>query len=267
MSHNEHSVIKSITDQISAETIFNQHLVESVLSTFDLTSPYTTGRTSRVLTWARSLGKYLQMEDIEIREIEIAALFCDLGMLAIPHSLINKNGRLTLAEFKVVQYHPELSLKALEGIALGDRICTFILHHQESYDGSGYPNGLVGDTIPLGAQVINLSCTLFSLTATRPYREPVTPEHAVQIIGFEEGNQFAPKIVQACREMNRDGVISQVLEKRINDPFSVIKQDTLLSGSPLREPHRIPNAKLSENSNRESVEEDPLQQIRSAIDK
>jgi HD-GYP domain-containing protein (c-di-GMP phosphodiesterase class II) len=261
----ESLAIDSMSDGISVKAIFDRRMVETILGAYDALSLYTLGRTFRMVKWASELGKELEFEMPFLNEVGIAAMLCDLGMWVLPPEIINKKGRLTLSEFKIVQKHPELSLKALENIQLTEGIRKSILHSHESYDGTGYPTGLRGDDIPPGAQIVNLCATLFSLTSKRPYRDPVSPEAAFQVVKSEERKQFHPNIVDACGHLMEKGIIKSILELEIKDPFRNIRRELVVVPEVEREQKRYLSGKLTTDENREDSEENILSSIRTQI--
>ena len=261
----ESLAIDSMSDGISVNAVFDRRAVEILLGAFDALSLHTLGRTFRMVQWAAELGKELEFEMTFLNEVGIAAMLCDLGMWVLPPEIINKKGRLTLTEFKIVQKHPELSLQALENIQLTEGIRKSILHSHESFDGSGYPAGLKGDEIPPGAQIVNLCATLFSLTSKRPYRDPVTPEAAFQIVKSEERKQFHPNIVDACGHLMERGIIKLILELEIKDPYRNIRRELKIEPEIEREQKKYISGKLTTDERKEDSEENTLSEIRTKI--
>lgn len=223
--NNEKTQLDLISDGIQSESIFNQYMVETILGTLDILSPYTVGRTFRVRSWTSQIGIAMQLDSLIIKEMEIAAILCDIGMWVIPNEIIQKKGRLTLAEFKIVQRHPELSLRALKEISLSPEIEVNILNHHEKYDGTGYPNHLKGKEIPIGAQIINVACTLFALTSERPYQKTFTMDKAVEIIQNEKNKQFPADILDAVKQVHLANGLESIYENQLYDPFAHVKME------------------------------------------
>lgn len=262
---NETLPIESISDGISVNSLFDRRMAETILGAYDALSPYSLGRTQRMTGWAGELGKELGFEKTFLDEIEIAAMMCDVGMWVLPPEIINKKGRLTLSEFKIVQKHPELSLRALENVQLTDGIRKSILHSHESFDGTGYPAGLKGDDIPPGAQIVNVCATLFALTSKRPFRDPVAPGAAFQIIRSEERKQFHPDIVEACGHLMERGVIKSILAQKTIDPFQIIRRELAIEPEIEREQKKYISRKLTTDDRSGDSEEDALNSIRKKI--
>ena len=220
----EKSSLEKISAQISSSTIFNQSMVEAILNAYDMLSPYSAGRTRLVTSWTTCIGSILQIDEAALKELEISAMLCDVGMWAIPNHIINKKGRLTLSEFKLIQQHPTLTLNTLKALPISQAVHDNILFHHESFDGTGYPEGLEGDNIPLGAQVINVACALFALISPRPYRDPFEIDEAIEILEREKGKQFNPKVVDALKQAYSEDKIEKASESLVADPFSPIRR-------------------------------------------
>ncbi|MBU1023517.1 HD domain-containing protein [bacterium] len=216
--------ICDIVDAISSGTVFNKKLVAAILGTYDARSQFTIGRTFRVISWVREIGCRMNLSDFEMKELEIAALFNDIGMWGMPSTILNKLDRLNGAEYKIIKQHPILSLKTLAEFNFSKNIRDYILHHHESYDGSGYPDGLKGDEIPPGAQIIGVACALFSLTSIRAYREPVSAQKAIEIIASET-KQFRPDLIELLQDAQNDMGIMKVIDKEVVNPFEEIHSD------------------------------------------
>jgi putative nucleotidyltransferase with HDIG domain len=140
---------------------------------------YTFGHCERVATHALAVGNELGLDDVDRTTIRIGAYLHDLGKVKVPHEILNKPGPLTPAEFEIVKNHPVWGLDLLAGIELPWDIKPIIRSHHERYDGSGYPDGLKGDAIPLAAQIICVVDVYDALTTTRSYRPSMTKEVAV----------------------------------------------------------------------------------------
>jgi putative nucleotidyltransferase with HDIG domain len=140
---------------------------------------YTYGHCERVATYALAVASELGLDDSDRTTIRIGAYLHDLGKVKVPHEILNKPGPLTPAEFEVIKNHPLWGLELLAGIDLPWDIKPIIRSHHERYDGSGYPEGLKGDAIPLAAQVICVVDVYDALTTTRSYRPAMTKEDAV----------------------------------------------------------------------------------------
>jgi putative nucleotidyltransferase with HDIG domain len=150
-----------------------------------------------VAKWAVDIAHEMKLPPDLVEKIEIAAILHDVGKIAIPDEILTKPGQLSPEEMKIMQEHAEKGKEILKGISMLDEIVPWIHHHHERWDGKGYPAGLVGDQIPLGAQVIMVADAFDAMTANRPYHKGLTVKEACEVIKNEAGKQFGPKVVEA----------------------------------------------------------------------
>ena len=133
----------------------------------------------------------------EIKNIRYAAAMHDVGKIGIKDSILNKQGRLTEEEYQEIKKHPEIGYNMLKKIKFLSHIANDVLHHQERYDGKGYPAGISGDDIPIVARIIAVVDTFDAMTTDRPYRKALSEDTALEEIKKNSGTQFDPKVVDA----------------------------------------------------------------------
>lgn len=158
--------------------------------------PYTHGHSRRVARHAARIAAGMGLPDAEVAKIRTAATVHDVGKIYTPKEILRNPGRLTDAEFEIVKRH------AVDGAGMlamvgSPEIAAIVRHHHERIDGSGYPDGLCGDQIPLGARIIAVADTFDALTSNRPYRDANTHRRALRIIGAEAGVQLDAAAVAA----------------------------------------------------------------------
>ena len=164
---------------------------------------YTGGHLRRVSEYAVAVGEKLGLRGRDLETLHYASLLHDVGKLGVPESVLRKEGPLDPVETEVMRRHPEIGARMLEKLDLLAGAAPLVLHHQERYDGDvdgqhpGYPRGLAGDQIPLGARIIAVVDAYDAMTTTRPYREALPGEQAAAILRLERGRQFDPKVVDA----------------------------------------------------------------------
>jgi two-component system, response regulator RpfG len=173
----------------------------------------------RMARYSRLLAQGLGLDYDEAETIELAAPLHDIGKIGIPDQILLKNGRLDEAEWEVMRRHPLIGHEILKGSAskyvrMGALIA---LGHHEKYDGSGYPNGLVGDHIPLCARIVAVADVYDALTSVRPYKEAWPSEQAVEYVASQAGRHFDPRVVEAFRGL--DAEVRQV-QSEWRDPSS-----------------------------------------------
>ena len=180
---------------------------------------YTHGHSIRVTEYAVVLAVALNLDDKSIREVELCGLFHDIGKIGIPDSVLLKPARLTKAEFEIMKSHPVRSAKIIEKIKALHNLIPGIKHHHERYDGLGYPEGLIGEEIPLYARIILIADTYDAMTSTRPYRLALGKEVAFEELRKCAGTQFDPNLVEifisAIENRNSDHAPRYTLTKKI----------------------------------------------------
>ncbi|MBI4665665.1 MAG: HD domain-containing protein [Nitrospinae bacterium] len=160
----------------------------------ELKDGYTEGHCARVKRWARDVGGALGLKRGEIDEIAIAAMIHDIGKIGAPDEILRKPSPLTEGEYAVIKTHPALGAKALHSLQWFVPMARIIKHHHERYDGAGYPDGLQGEGIPVGARIVALLDAYDAMTSNRSYRPAMERKKALAFIREGRGTQFDPKI-------------------------------------------------------------------------
>ncbi len=175
----------------------NRELLELMVKAIEARDPYTSGHSVRVSEYARSMARELGLPAKHVDDIATAALLHDVGKIHEDFApLLRKAGRLTPEERMLMQAHPIRSADLASTIAeFRGRVQTDIRNHHENYDGSGYPDGLIGEAIPIGARIIMVADTIDAMTTDRPYRTALTLSRALEELVRCSGRQFDPKLV------------------------------------------------------------------------
>lgn len=158
--------------------------------------PQTRGHSARVADLAVRVGRVLRMSPADVETLRIASLLHDLGKLALPIELWNKPGQLTDQERENMRTHPRKAVDLLKPLGYVDRALPLILYHHERYDGTGYPFGLRGAAIPVGAMVIGMAEAFDALVNDRPHRPAVSSPEAHRILSEAAGTQFDPQLLR-----------------------------------------------------------------------
>jgi diguanylate cyclase (GGDEF)-like protein/putative nucleotidyltransferase with HDIG domain len=151
----------------------------------------------RVQIYATAVARELGMSELEVQAVKTAALLHDIGKLAVPDHILAKPGPLTPEEFQKVQAHPQVGADIIATVPFPYPVAPLILSHHERWDGRGYPHGLKGEDIPLGARILCLVDYFGALTSVRPYHEPMAVDAAVSLIEQEAGKALDPRAVDA----------------------------------------------------------------------
>lgn len=169
--------------------------IKALVNALELKDGYTATHSYMVSHYATSLASKLGLGQDMIEVIRTAGLLHDVGKVGVPDGVLKKNGPLSQEEFTVVKTHPVLSIKILNDMVFLRRELEIVRYHQEKYDGTGYPYGLKGENIPLGARILAICDTFEAMTANRPYRKALPVETAVEELKDHAGTQFDPKLV------------------------------------------------------------------------
>ena len=168
----------------------------TILKALDAKDKYTYGHSMRVTYFSIVLGKELGLSDREMYDLELSALFHDIGKIGTPDAVLNKPTRLTDDEFKIMKQHPSDSYNILKGFSVFEKVARFAKHHHERYDGRGYPDGLKGEQIPLFSRIILIADTFDAMTSTRVYRKGLPYQVAFDELNEFAGSQFDPNLVK-----------------------------------------------------------------------
>jgi HD-GYP domain-containing protein (c-di-GMP phosphodiesterase class II) len=167
-----------------------------------LRDPHAGGHSHHVGDLASTLGQQVDLSSEQLSVLGFAARIHDIGKIAINEFIINKPGRFTEAEYIMVQQHSMLGSRLIESLELDPLIPEIVLSHHENFDGTGYPNGIKGEVIPLEARIIRITDTYDALTSDRGYRPAYTHEEAIKIM---EGDRrcFDPQLLEIFFKMER----------------------------------------------------------------
>lgn len=159
----------------------------------------------RVQAYALGLARALKITDPQtVQAIEAAALLHDTGKLAIPEHILNKPGKLTTNEFETMKAHVDVGAEILSSIDFPYPVVPIVRGHHENWDGSGYPDGLRGEEIPIGARILSVVDCFDALTSDRPYRPAMSEQEAVAIIVERRGTMYDPDVVETFLQVYRE---------------------------------------------------------------
>ena len=166
---------------------------------------YTAAHATSIVGWVREVGARLGMTSRALRTLHYGAIFHDIGKIAVPESVLNKRGPLNEEEWALMRRHTIVGEQILAPVEFLADVLPIVRHEHENWDGSGYPDGLQGEAIPLGARIV-LACDAYhAMTSDRPYRQALTHEEALAELDENAGRQFDPEVVRT---------LASVLEER-----------------------------------------------------
>jgi diguanylate cyclase (GGDEF)-like protein len=198
-------------DELERETERNARLraAKNLVRFLDARHTSTANHSEVVSALAEAIGLQLGVEAEMVDHLRLAGLLHDLGKIGLPDAILNAPRRLTVEEYEIVKRHPEFGHSLLDGLGI-EPVEDWVLHHHEHWDGSGYPEGLSGEAIPLGARVILVADAFEAITADRPYRPAQTVEAALAELQDKAGTQFDPDVVDALSRHIGEQTVSSV---------------------------------------------------------
>ncbi len=172
--------------------------IKALAIAVDAKDTYTHGHSENVMNIAADVAEVMKIDEQQLGIIRDAALLHDIGKIGIPGYILNKPGPLTYEEFNgVMKTHSTLGANIVRDVPFLQELFPLILHHHEDYDGSGYPEGLEGDEIPIGARIIHVADAFEAMTSKRPYRNSLGNAEALRRLAEGRGTHFDPAVVDA----------------------------------------------------------------------
>lgn len=195
--------------------------IKAIIEALDAKDSFTLGRSRRVTFYALKIVEYLNLSSMQVGMIELAGLLHDIGMIGISDEIIYKVDKLTIDEFEEIKKHVDHGVRILEDIKQLKGVVEIIKYHHEHYDGSGYPMGLKGEQIPIGARIIAIADAYDGMVSNRAYRQGVDYEKALMNIKKLSGTQFDPELTYAFEQILPDALIEiKEFEESLIPPFN-----------------------------------------------
>jgi diguanylate cyclase (GGDEF)-like protein/putative nucleotidyltransferase with HDIG domain len=194
--------------------------VTSLAFAIDAKDHYTQGHSQKVSAYAALIAEALNMGDAEVEEIRLAGILHDIGKVGIPESILNKSGPLNPEEWETMKSHVHFGAKILDPLRPLARIQKMVLHHHEFFDGSGYPEGLTGEQIPLGARIIAIADAYDTITSDRTYKKARTAAEALAELERCANAQFDGEIIEVFLKAMRQ------LPNPVIEPLSVSSRNS-----------------------------------------
>lgn len=196
--------------QLSTARVMQQALLDSLAGSLDMRDQDTGGHTQRVAALVLRLGRKLQVRGKAFDDLYAAALLHDIGKIATPDAILLKQAPLAPDEWAIMRQHPEVGARLVERHPQLRDAAHTIRYHQEWYNGSGYPAGLKGEEIPLGARIITVADSFMTMVDGRPYRPARAPAAAMEELQRCSGTQFDPTVVAAMSLVEWDAVMTEI---------------------------------------------------------
>ncbi len=173
---------------------------ESLGNAIDAKDHCTRSHSEEVAILSQAIGQQLGLPPSQADILHIAGHLHDIGKIGIPDAILKKRGALTDPEYRTIKKHPQMGAEIIEPLTSlmgNDAVAKMVLHHHERFDGKGYPHGLAGGDIPLGARIIAVADALSAMLQERPYRPPMSFGAAANEVARCSGSQFDPRVVEA----------------------------------------------------------------------
>jgi len=194
----------------------NWGTLKALARAVDAKSSWTAGHSTRVTDTVLKIGAAMGLSPEKLDDLHRAALLHDIGKVGVPAAILDKPGALDDEEYALIKKHPAIGARILDPIASYKDILPMVIQHHERYDGKGYPGGLSGDEIDIGARILAVADTFDAVKSDRPYRKGWPLERAIDLITKEAGHQFDPDVVEAFLEIMRPEKTKTALRKEFN---------------------------------------------------
>jgi hypothetical protein len=181
--------------------------IAALASALDASDPYTRGHSDRVTHYAKKVARAMGLSEREIESIEFAGRLHDIGKIGIDRSILRKRSRLNEREYREMQKHPNMGAEIAGKLKFLKKAEGYVSHHHERYDGMGYPDGIQGEEIPIGARILGVVDAFDAMTSDRPYRPALSVEIAVKELQKGSSKQFDPHIIDIFIKLINSGEI------------------------------------------------------------
>jgi putative nucleotidyltransferase with HDIG domain len=202
---------EAITDGLSGLSASQSGTLEALAMALDYRDQSTSGHSRRVANLTANVARAYGVDGTVLQQVEHGALLHDIGKLKIPDSILWKPSQLDDEEWLTMRRHPEYGYEMLRTLEFLDGAAQLVLSHHEKFDGTGYPRGLRGDSIPLGARIFSVVDAVDAMIYKRPYNAPVTFKEAAEEIRRCAGTQFDPELIPLTIEVLEDCVPKSLL--------------------------------------------------------
>lgn len=245
-------LVKDLHGAISQLEELSVGTIRALADALDAKCDYTSGHSLRVSRFSVLIGRQLGLDDDILKDIELGGILHDIGKIGVPESILWKPSSLTPEEQEIMAHHPIKSAQIIGELTGLRRAREFVRHHHEFFDGSGYPDKLKGEKIPLGARIILVADAYDAMTTDRPYRKAIGHQRAIDELKKHTGKQFDPLIVEALLAIaGEDGI---ELNRVVNEDFPDNFWGFALPAIDLTKPGTRYQAEASRQDRREATE-------------
>jgi len=190
--------------------------INALLAAVAAKDPYTSQHAQKVAELSEAVAEKMGFDKRSMLNLHYAALLHDVGKIGVPMYVLGKEDRLEKEELEVIRRHPGISAEILKSVSFLQRIVPVVRHHHENVDGTGYPDGLKGEEIPLESRILAVADAYDAMTSNRPYRDAITQERALTLIAERAGTQFDIDVVSIFTEILRAGVTPETVASSLS---------------------------------------------------
>ncbi|HNY12778.1 MAG TPA: GAF domain-containing protein [Candidatus Wallbacteria bacterium] len=227
--------------------------ITALSAAIDAKDHYTHGHSKNVMEYSVAIAQQLKLTKDEIETIRFAGLLHDIGKIGISEVILQKKSSLTDDEFGVISNHPKLGMEIMNKVDFLKKISPLTYHHHEKYDGTGYPDHLKGDDIPLGARILNLADSFDVMTTSRTYKTAMSFENAIVEVERCSGTQFDPKVVDAFKNVIKKLKIKDMASNaNIADLIAAANLNFSLESDEPAPDANVPNVDATESDSNQS---------------
>lgn len=215
------ALVAELKEAMAEMELLSLGTIRALADALDAKCDYTAGHSLRVSQIAVLIGRAMKLSPDELRDIELGGILHDIGKIGVPESILWKPGKLNPEEKEMMSKHPEISAQIIGDLKGLKRAREYVRHHHEFFDGSGYPDHLKGEDIPLGARIILVSDAYDAMTTDRPYRKAVGHAGAIVELKKLKGSQFDPSVVDAFLSIGEESAnaINDMIKKEFSNSF------------------------------------------------
>jgi len=186
--------------------------IQALAAALEARDPHTSGHAERVARYAVDIGRHLALPEIQIELLEYVGILHDVGKIGIQDAILNKPGLFTMEEYREMKRHPQIGAEILKDVHLLGQGAQWVKHHHERFDGTGFPDGLSGEEISLGARIIAVADAFDAMISERPYKRALSLEEAKRELKVWSGRQFDPEVAAAFLEcLESSGYVETIL--------------------------------------------------------
>ena len=192
---------RELTAANQALDLTNEGLLKTLASVIDARDIYLYGHSVQASKYAGEVARMMNLSEAEVRTTELGALLHDLGKIGVSEAILNKPARLTEAEYEEIKNHCDIGYHLLSNLPHFEEVAEIVWSHHEHYDGTGYPRGIRGEDIPIGARIVSVVEATEAMVSDRPYRKGMTPDEVLQELADGAGTQWDPDVVRIFSAM------------------------------------------------------------------